>query len=147
MFPFVVELLISGISFLLIFLCFFKRFYLFIFREGGKEGERKGEKHQCVVASCTQLTEALVPNPGISPDWESNQQPFGSQAGTQSTEPHQPGQFVAFLMFIFLIFFFFFFLFFNISYNKSLVMMNSFSFTLSGKHFICPPILNDSFAE
>ena len=21
-------------------------------------------------------------------DWESNQQPFGSQAGTQSTEPH-----------------------------------------------------------
>ena len=25
-------------------------------------------------------------------------------------------------------------------------MMNSFSFTLSGKHFICPSILNDSFA-
>ena len=24
-------------------------------------------------------------------DWESNQQPFGSQAGAQSTEPHQPG--------------------------------------------------------
>ena len=24
-------------------------------------------------------------------DWESNEQPFGSQAGTQSTEPHQPG--------------------------------------------------------
>ena len=24
-------------------------------------------------------------------DWESNQQPFGSQADTQSTEPHQPG--------------------------------------------------------
>ena len=35
---------------------------------------------------------------------------------------------------------------FNISYNKDLVMMNSFSFTLSGKHFICPSILNDSFA-
>ena len=27
-----------------------------------------------------------------------------------------------------------------------LVMMNSFTFTLSGKHFICPSILNDSFA-
>ena len=26
------------------------------------------------------------------PDWESNPQPFGLQAGTQSTEPHQPGQ-------------------------------------------------------
>ena len=25
-------------------------------------------------------------------------------------------------------------------------MMNSFSFTFSGKHFICPSILNDSFA-
>ena len=25
--------------------------------------------------------------------------------------------------------------------------MNSFSFTLSGKHFICPSILNDSFAR
>ena len=31
-------------------------------------------------------------NPGTYPDWESNQQPFGLQAGTQSTEPHQPGQ-------------------------------------------------------
>ena len=32
------------------------------------------------------------PNPGMCPDWELNHQPFGSQAGTQSTEPHQPGQ-------------------------------------------------------
>ena len=35
---------------------------------------------------------------------------------------------------------------FNISYNKGLVMMNSFNLTLSGKHFIFPSILNDSFA-
>ena len=27
-------------------LSFFKRFYLFIFREMGREGERGGEKHQ-----------------------------------------------------------------------------------------------------
>ena len=33
------------------FLSFLKRFYLFIFREKGREGEREGEKHQCVVAS------------------------------------------------------------------------------------------------
>ena len=26
-------------------------FYLFTFRERGKEGEREGEKYQCVVAS------------------------------------------------------------------------------------------------
>ena len=35
---------------------------------------------------------------------------------------------------------------FNILYTKVLVMMNSFNLTLSGRHFICPSILNDSFA-
>ena len=33
----------------------------------------------------------LARNPGMCPDWELNQQPFGSQARVQSTEPHQPG--------------------------------------------------------
>ena len=33
----------------------------------------------------------LAWNPGMCPDWELIQQPFGSQAGTQSTETHQPG--------------------------------------------------------
>ena len=51
--------------------------------------EKEGEKHQCVVAS-------LLPLPGdlahMCPDWESNWGPFGSQAGTQSTEPHWPGR-------------------------------------------------------
>ena len=32
----------------------------------------------------------LAGSPGMCPDWESNLQPFGLQAGTQSTEPHQP---------------------------------------------------------
>ena len=74
-------------------LFFFLRFYLFIFREG-KEG-RKGEKHQCVVAS-------HMPPPLRLGTWPATQayaltgnqtwRPFGSQAGTQSTEPHQPGQ-------------------------------------------------------
>ena len=36
-------------------------------------------------------------NPGLCPDWESNQWPFGSQAAIQSTEPHQPGLEVNFL--------------------------------------------------
>ena len=35
----------------------------------------------------------LTHNPGMCPDWGLNQQPFGLQAGAQSTEPHQPGQY------------------------------------------------------
>ena len=66
--------------------CFFLRLYLFIFRERGREGD----KHQCVVASLVPPTRDMAHNPGMCPDWESNQRPFGSQAGTQSTEPHQP---------------------------------------------------------
>ena len=65
--------------------------YLFIFREKGKEGEREGEKHQRIVPSRMPPTGDLVHNPGMCPDWESKKRPFGSQAGTQPTEPHQPG--------------------------------------------------------
>ena len=67
---------------------FFKRFYLFIFRLRWREGE----KHQYVVASHTPHTRDPACNPGMCPDWESNQLPFGSQASTQSTEPQQTGQ-------------------------------------------------------
>ena len=51
---------------------FFLRFYLFIFRERGRVGERKGEKHQCVVASCMPPTRDLAHNPGMCPDCKSN---------------------------------------------------------------------------
>ena len=57
---------------------------LFIFRERGREGEREGEKHQCVVASHAPPTRDLACNPGMCPAWESNRQPCGCQAGTQS---------------------------------------------------------------
>ena len=77
-----------------LFFFLFLRFYLFIFRERGREGERRREKHQCVVvASCTPPTGDLAHNPGVCPDWELNWQHFGLQAGTQSTEPHQWGPF------------------------------------------------------
>ena len=33
----------------------------------------------------------LACNTGTYPDWELNMPPFGSQADTQSTEPHQAG--------------------------------------------------------
>ena len=42
---------------------FFK--ILFIFRERRGEGERKGEKHQCVFASPAPLTWDLAHNPGV----------------------------------------------------------------------------------
>ena len=72
---------------------FKKTFYLFIyFRDKGRKGEREGEKHQCVVASRVSPTVDLACNPGMCPDWESNWQPFGLQAGAQTTEMHQPGQ-------------------------------------------------------
>ena len=44
-----------------------------------------------MVASRTPPTGDLARNPGMCPDWESHQGPFGSQAGAQSPEPHQPG--------------------------------------------------------
>ena len=53
-------------------LYFFLRFYLFIFRERGGEGEREGEKHQCVVASHAPPTGDQACNQGMCPDWELN---------------------------------------------------------------------------
>ena len=41
-------------------------------------GERQGETHQCVTASCAPPIGYLARNPGMCPDWESNQPPFGS---------------------------------------------------------------------
>ena len=70
---------------------FFKKDFIYLFLERGREGVREGEKHQCVVASHTPPTGDLACNPGMCPDWESNWQPFGLQAASQSTEPHQPG--------------------------------------------------------
>ena len=62
-------------------------FYV-LFRERGREGG--GRNIACL--SHSPQTGELARNPGMCPDWESNQQPCSSQAGAQSTEPHQPGQ-------------------------------------------------------
>ena len=69
----------------------FRHFIYLFFRERGGEGEREGEKHQCVVASHTPPPGDLAHNPGMCPDWELNRRPLGLQASTQATEPHQPG--------------------------------------------------------
>ena len=75
------------------FVCLFLKdfIYLFIFRGREREGERVGEKHQCVVASHVPPIGDVACNPGMCPDWESNQRPFGLQVSAQSTEPHWPG--------------------------------------------------------
>ena len=53
---------------------FFKKdFFFFIFRQRGREGEKEGEKLQCVVASHVPATGDLACNPGMCPDWELNQ--------------------------------------------------------------------------
>ena len=62
---------------------------------GGEREEEKnmevGEIHQSIV-SPTPPTGDLARRPGMCPDWESNQRPFSSQAGTQPPEPYQSGQ-------------------------------------------------------
>ena len=62
-----------------------------MFRERGREGEREGEKHPWVVASPEPPTGDLAPNPGVCPDWESNQLLSDLQDDAQPTEPHQAG--------------------------------------------------------
>ena len=70
---------------------FFLRFYLFIFIERGRE---EGERNINVWLSVTcPPLETWPANQACALDWELNLQPFGSQAGIQSTEPHEPGIF------------------------------------------------------
>ena len=51
---------------------FFLKILFIYFQRGGREGEREGEKHQCVVASRAPPTGNLAHNSGICPDWELN---------------------------------------------------------------------------
>ena len=57
--------------------------------------EKEGRNSDWLPLACPQLG-TWPHNPGMCPDWESNHQPFSSQAGTQSTEPHLPGATVLF---------------------------------------------------
>ena len=66
----------------------FLKDFIYVFLERGEGTEKERQKHQCVVASCTPPTGDLAHNPGVCPDWESNQWPFSLQASTQSTEPY-----------------------------------------------------------
>ena len=66
-----------------------------------RERERRGGRKRAMYERyMDQLPPSrdLAHNPGMYPNWESNRQPFGSQAGTQSTETHPPGPTVFSLM-------------------------------------------------
>ena len=86
------SLLFFNSNFLLLYLPFLKKDFIYlVFRERGRAGETEGEKCWYVVASHVPPTGDQACNPGMCPDWELNQQSFGSQSDAQSTEPHQPG--------------------------------------------------------
>ena len=70
---------------------FLRFIYLFLERGEGKEKESGRETSVCGCLLCTPNWD-LAHNPGVCPDWEWNWPPFGLQAGSQSTKPHQPGQ-------------------------------------------------------
>ena len=79
----------------IIFKCSFFYFFFFFRKGGEREKERKRnidmwEEH-VLVASHMHPTGDLAHNPSVCSDWESNGQPFHSQAGAQPTESQEPG--------------------------------------------------------
>ena len=76
----------------------FLRFYLFLERGEGREKESMYKRYIDWLPLTRPPTGDLVHNPGMCPDWESNQRRFGLKASTQSTEPHQPGLLLLFLI-------------------------------------------------
>ena len=78
----------SCLSFLESFTFFF---FKILFLERGEGREKGRETAMCGCLSHASLTGDLAHSPGMCPDWESNQGPFGLQASAQSTELHQPG--------------------------------------------------------
>ena len=75
----------------------FKKKILFIFYTEEKGGRKRGRDTSMCGFSRVPPIGNLSHNPGMYPDWESNQWPFGLQAGTQSTEPHQRGPLCTFI--------------------------------------------------
>ena len=67
----IVKLFLTSMS--LVTFYFFVSKILFIFQERGSEGDKEGEKHQCMIASRTPPTGDLVRNPGMCSEWELNQ--------------------------------------------------------------------------
>ena len=73
---------------------------LFIFRE--REGEREGEKHQCVIASHAPSTGDPASNPVMCPDWESNQGSLVHRPGFNPLSHTSQGRKPSFLRVVFI---------------------------------------------
>ena len=70
----------------------FKLLFIYLFLEKGEGGEKERERNINVWLPLAHLPLGTWPAAqACARDWELNQQPFGLQAGIQSTEPHQPG--------------------------------------------------------
>ena len=70
---------------------FKKKIFIYLFLERGDKREKERERNISVCTSCIPPTGDLAQDPGMCPDWESKEQPFGSQVSTQSTELYQSG--------------------------------------------------------
>ena len=95
--PFLVNLL-TYLSLFTPTLIFFLRFYLFIFRERAREGQKEGKKTLMwerniePVAFHTCPKQGLTHNPGICPGQELNQRPLALWVNAQPTEPPWSGR-------------------------------------------------------
>ena len=77
-------------------LYFLKNIYVFLDRGEWWEKDRERNINVWLPLTHPQLGIWPATQADMCPDWELNQQSFGSQAGAQSTEPHQPGYFFYF---------------------------------------------------
>ena len=66
--------------------------FIYLLLDRGEAREKEWERNINVWLPLVRPpSRDLAHNPGMCPHWESNQEPFGSQASTQSIELHQPG--------------------------------------------------------
>ena len=81
----------------IVWLILSKKIFVFLGRGGGRKRNVMCEGNVDRLPLAHPQLVTLSHHPGTCPDWESNWQPLGSQAGTQSTEPYQPALFNTFL--------------------------------------------------
>ena len=62
---------------------FFFKYFIYLFLDKGEGREKERKRNLNVAASHTPPTGDLAHSPGMCPDWESNQRPFGLLARSQ----------------------------------------------------------------
>ena len=75
---------------------FLKRFCLFIFRQKERRDKERERNINVWLPLACPLLGTWPATQACASNWVSNLQPFGSQASTQPTKPHQPGPFLIF---------------------------------------------------